>query len=309
MNANEKHAKSQELDSRLDGYARAVAPLLGIRYADNRIAYIFQLIDSLQRIEYVRVMAGRCHRLSPDRMNPQSMHFDPVQAAVLSRENDFEEACWLVFLAIHCGKHLHEKWLLSRELYGCLGPQKWTWVAVSADPVAYRSWLRTNRNLLSGKFGNHRKYESLNDGNNGTGQVITSYVEWVKSFGSHAAMFAWASAESNGDSRIAFHLLYDGMRQVRRFGRIGRFDYLTMIAKIGLAEIEADSAYLVQATRGPLSGARLLFDGHVNSTSSAKSLDTRLIELDGYLGVGMQALEDSLCNWQKSPNRYHPFRG
>jgi hypothetical protein len=121
-------------------------------------------------------------------------------------------------------------------------------------------------------------------------------------------MFAQASAASQGDRRLAFHHLYEGMRQVMRFGRTGRFDYLTMLAKVGLADIEADSTYLVEAT-GPLRGARLFFDGQIDSPSSATTLETRIAALDDYLGVGKQALEDSMCNWQKSPNVYVGFRG
>jgi hypothetical protein len=34
-----------------------------------------------------------------------------------------------------------------------------------------------------------------------------------------------------------------------------------------------------------------------------------LIELDADLKVGMQVLEDALCNWQKSPAHFERFRG
>jgi hypothetical protein len=31
--------------------------------------------------------------------------------------------------------------------------------------------------------------------------------------------------------------------------------------------------------------------------------------LEADLGVGMQAMEDALCNWQKSPRRFVHFKG
>lgn len=105
-----------------------------------------------------------------------------------------------------------------------------------------------------------------------------------------------------------FDWLYRSMNQVQRFGRLGIFDYLTMLGKLGVAPIEPPSAYLSGAT-GPLKGARLLFANDPKGRLSAKTLDGYLKELDGQLGVGMQALEDSLCNWQKSPNKFTPFRG
>jgi hypothetical protein len=82
-----------------------------------------------------------------------------------------------------------------------------------------------------------------------------------------------------------------------------------MVGKIGLLDIEPPSAYLVHGT-GPVRGARLLFCGAVDNESLSKSkLDQLSVELDKSLGVGMQVIEDSLCNWQKSPAKYVQFRG
>lgn len=308
MKAHEKNTKAESLAHQLEEFDKTIAPLVGVRPFENQLAFVWQLIDSLQRIDYVKTVVRRRARLSPDRANPASPLFDPVQAAILLREQDFEEACWLVFISTHCGRNLRKAWMLSGELYGGLGQHTWTWTEVANDPAAIQDWLRMHHHQFNGTFGNHRKYESLKDGSAGTGQVIASYVEWVSSFGSHAKMFAHASAAAQGDRRQAFHQLYQSMRQVHRFGRTGCFDYLTMIAKVGLANIDAYSTYLNEAT-GPLRGARLFFDGQIDSASSARTLEGRVAELDAHLGVGMQALEDSMCNWQKSPNRYVPFRG
>ena len=92
------------------------------------------------------------------------------------------------------------------------------------------------------------------------------------------------------------------------FGRLGKFDFLTMLGKLGVAPIEPGSAYLVGAT-GPLQGARLLFANDPKAKVGPRELDARLTKLDSYLSVGMQVLEDSLCNWQKSPRRFVSFRG
>jgi hypothetical protein len=91
---------------------------------------------------------------------------------------------------------------------------------------------------------------------------------------------------------------------VLRFGRLARFDYLAMLGKLGLAGIKPGSTYLNGAT-GPLRGARLLF----GVTANHSVLDGWLGELDEELQVGMQVMEDALCNWQKSPSVFEPFRG
>ena len=184
----------------------------------------------------------------------------------------------------------------------------WTWARVSAGPAAYGEWLEHNRDTFCGKFGNHRKYESLKPGPSGTATAVESYVIWVKGCGSHEQMIARALAQAKNDKREAFALLYYQMRAVMRFGRTGRFDYLTMLAKVGLASIDADSTYMNDAT-GPKKGARLLFDGQIDSKTGTSVLEARVAALEKHLGVGMQAMEDAVCNWQKSPNRYLPFRG
>ena len=91
---------------------------------------------------------------------------------------------------------------------------------------------------------------------------------------------------------------------VIRFGRLARFDYLAMLGKLGLAQIEPGSTYMDGST-GPRRGALSLY----GQGYKAADLDHWLIELDQVLGVGMQVLEDALCNWQKSPNVFKHFRG
>src|SRR5207237_4778041 len=102
--------------------------------------------------------------------------------------------------------------------------------------------------------------------------------------------------------------LYKSMKTVRRFGRLARFDYLAMIGKLGFAAIDPGSAYIGSAT-GPGDGARLLLAGSPDAKISSRELDDVLIRLDTYLNVGKQELEDAVCNWQKSPAVFKPFRG
>lgn len=98
------------------------------------------------------------------------------------------------------------------------------------------------------------------------------------------------------------------MNNVLRFGRTAKFDFLTMLAKLNIMDIEADSTYMAEAT-GPRRGANLLFGGSTSNIYSTTLLENWVSELDSYLNVGMQVMEDSLCNWQKSPERFIRFRG
>ncbi|MCH8829992.1 MAG: hypothetical protein IID45_10495 [Planctomycetes bacterium] len=45
----------------------------------------------------------------------------------------------------------------------------------------------------------------------------------------------------------------------------------------------------------------------MNASFSTSDLDAWIVELDDDIEVGMQVLEDALCNWQKSPGEFKPF--
>ena len=153
-----------------------------------------------------------------------------------------------------------------------------------------------------GGFGNHRKYQRLAN----TGGVVASYVGWVGPPRTHAEMMTAALHESAGDAARAFGHVYASM-DVSQFGRTARFDYLQTIVELDLAPLAVDSPHLDGAT-GPLAGARLLFE-RPGETLSAHDLEGAALDLDRHLEVGPDCLEDALCNWQKSPAQFRPFRG
>lgn len=284
-------------------------PLPGIAQQANRVALLEQILESVHRVEYVRTLCDL--DISGVRKDPNSPLFDPLKAAVLEkRAGNMEEAFWLVFLLVHFGKSLQGGWRYVRDVYGQLGGGCWDWASVSADPTAFRVWLRAHQDEIQGRkppcrFGNHRKYQSLDaDKKSGTGAAVESYVGWTGAARSQQAVMQKALQNSNGDSALAFDALYNSMSVVVSFGRMARFDYLTMVGKLALAPIEPGSAYIAHAT-GPLNGARLLF----GSGRKPSELDCLVTSLGGHLGMGMQVMEDAICNWAKNPNKFVPFRG
>lgn len=305
---------AQKLESTLIEFNRSIKALPGISPFENRLALIQQFIESIRRVRYVDVIRENVHSIL--RTEPTSNLFDPLKAAAVHRtQGNIEEACWLVFLVTHFGKHKFTGWRLVRDVYGAFGSMPpWSWGRVSADPEGLGHWLESNYQSLTGDgiprhFGNHRKYETLRPSSgSGTGAVVASYAQWILRYGSHQQLFQYAANATQQNPRMTFRWLYDSM-DVLRFGRTAKFDYLTMLAKLQLAPIEADSAYLVGAT-GPLRGARLLFGGSVVSSQfTVNELDNWLVHLAEMLEIGMQEMEDALCNWQKAPNRFVRFRG
>jgi len=276
--------------------------LPGIADAAARETFIEQILESIRRASYPSTIAAR--PISERRTDPNDQLFDPIRAAILlKRSGAVEEAFWMVFLFVHFGKHPKSGWHYARQVCGRLGGRgKWDWASVSSDPAAFRIWFDANLGSFGDHephgFGNHRKYESLSE----TGAVVESYVRWVAPPRSHQELMNEALHSSGGDGRIAFDRIYRS-KTVASFGRTARFDYLTMVSKLALSPIEPGSTYMSGAT-GPLKGARLL----LGSNDRPVNLDKALVELDSELKVGMQVLEDALCNWQKSPSVFKPFR-
>ena len=300
------------LTRELEVHGKRVKELHGIRDSVSRSTFVEQLVESIRRIRYVRLMTTLDLSLSCS--DPRERSFDPLKAAVLAkRAGATDEAFWLVFLFVHFGKHQHAGWSYAREVYGRLGqPIPWDWPRTSSGPAAFRDWLDAHQGQLRrirGGFGNHRKYESLDArSSGGTGAVVESYVRWVNPPNTHGHLIDAAIHRAHGDPKKAFDLLYKSLNVVTRFGRTARFDYLCMLWKLGLAPIEPGSTYMCGAT-GPLNGARLLFTGDKATPIRPSTLDAWLIALDADLQIGMQALEDALCNWQKNPRTFVPFRG
>jgi hypothetical protein len=300
-----RSTKIHELDQALRDFSRNHLMLAGIVKQADRDALVLQMIASLRRLDYTQAIRSR--DISASRADPASNLFDPERgAALLARTGQVDEAIWLTFLATHFGQHGRHKWRMLRDVYSGLGSGRWTWARVSANPQHFRVWLQQNVQNIRGAFGNHRKYETLNPAsNNGTATVIESVIQCFAP--SPSRWFAALVRSVGNDPHQLFDESYNRLT-IARFGRLAKFDFLALLGRLDLAPISPGSAYLTGAT-GPLQGARLLIDGNASSATRAADLDEILRQLDQRLNVGMQVIEDSICNWQKSPHRFVHFRG
>jgi hypothetical protein len=308
-------ARAAKLRVALKAYRRNSCALPGLAPNGHVECLVTQLVDSLRRIEFAFHVRDTIH--DTKRAIPGSGLYDPLRAAALhSRAGNIDEAFWLVFVATHFGKHATDGWRLAEAVYGKLGQGGlWDWQSTHGNLKGFRGWVAKNQSVLKGadgvsrRFSNHRKYESLlASSKKGLPAVVESYVNWITAAGGHQQMIRQIHKKVGQEPREVFHAMYRDMEAVARFGRLGKFDYLTMLGKLGIAPIEPGSAYLREAT-GPMAGARLLFLGNTGVKSSDKAIDSWLLQLDDALGVGMQALEDALCNWQKSPAKHIHFKG
>ena len=305
-------ARYNEIEKELLEFSKNTLPLPGILNSIQRNIFIRQIIDSMRRVEYVYSICQR--NININRCNPTTALFDPIKAAVYHhRQGNIDEAFWLIFLSINYGKHLKHGWRMVREVYGELDSGDiWTWERVSSNPNDFTDWVTANYKNIISAFGNHRKYESLRpDVIKSPAKVVSTYVDWVGENHLHSDMIIRFQEECNSDARLMFSKMYQSLNSVVSFGRTSKFDYLTMIAKLGLINIIPDSTYMQGAT-GPYSGANLLFTGRRDTNRKKAELERELIRLEDKLplgNMGMQVLEDALCNWQKAPRTYKLFRG
>jgi Alpha-glutamyl/putrescinyl thymine pyrophosphorylase clade 3 len=279
--------------------------LRGIADKCAREALAMQMIASLRRLEYTAILKMR--DVHPYRADPESPLFDPERAAIFhARTGNVDEAIWLIFLSIHFGKHKRHGWRMLRDVYSGLGSGLWTWQRVSTELGTFQPWLEKNRNGIGGAFGNHRKYETLNpDSKSSTAYVIESFVNLTSP--SPSGYFGAVARAVGNDPMKIFDAAYKTL-PIKRFGRLAKFDLLCLLGRLDLAPLEPGSAYLRGAT-GPLEGACLLVDGDRSCSTKIDDLEGILGRLDSVLAVGMQVMEDSLCNWQKSPRKFIHFRG
>jgi hypothetical protein len=303
----EDRQRCAQLQEGLAAFSRHT-PLPGVAEASARASLARQMIDSLHRVEFVRRLGERPQ--DPRRMDPGSELFDPVRAAFLhNHAGNKDEAAWLIFLSTHFGFHRRTKWQLTRQVYGALGQGPlWSWVRTSADLGAFAQWFEANAGQLAGQpFGNHRKFESLRPGaRNNLVDTVASYINWV---GANRGFTLLVGDIDNppSDPETRFDRLYRASPIVQ-FARTANFDFFTMIGKLGIADIEPPLPYLSGAT-GPIRGAKLLVTNNPEAKVATRELSNLVVTLGKSLGAGMQVMEDSLCNWQKSQFQYVPFRG
>lgn len=305
---------ASEIADRLKLFSSTVHNLPGAPDDARRSSLALQIVESIRRERYMEIIRNR--EWTAQFANPDGRHFDPLKGALYHYNNgNIDEAFWLVFLSVHFGRHASDGWRLAQDIYRGDGTRsRWTWAAVANNPASFRKWLESSLKALKSdgvkrRFGNHRKYETLRTSSaRGTAHVFESYVRLIGANRGHELFFKQLSKNLQLSETEFFDVLYRSLDAVVSFGRTAKFDFLGMLNKIGFLPVVPGIPYLEGAT-GPLKGARLLFASSASSKMTARTLTQYVVELGRFLNVNMRVMEDALCNWQKSPADFLPFRG
>lgn len=259
--------------------------------------FLEEVQDSVRKQDLIR---HRRFRGSPNISDPA---FHPYAAIVELARTNVEEALWLTFLVTLCGpRGKRDRWESVKGLYGAFGMGiPWSWSTIRANPGALRRWLRDHRSDVRRlRFGNHRKYETHDpEKRNSTADVVESYVQWVEKEGQGRQAAIFEEATRGRSPEAAFDELYRQIR-VTRFGRTARFDWLCLVGALRIYALEPGQCYLRGAS-GPLAGARKMFRHR-----PTRELEMEAVSLARALVVPIEAIEDSLCNWQKRPGSSPP---
>ncbi len=260
-----RQPRRQAITNSLKNISHDEPPLLGLSGAAERNALSMQIVASLRREDYFRLIQER-GKISSKRADPADPAFEAELGVVyFLQTNQIDEAAWLIFLMVYLAKP-EAGWHRLQAIYGKLGAGLWNWAAVSADPASFDSWLAANWAKIPGKFGNHRKYQSLDPAANySMGPAVIHYVSWIQQSGGHKKHFANTVRSAGNDPHTIFDAFFNAL-PLKGFGRLGRFDWVAMLARYKMIPAEAGKAYFEGAT-GPAAGARPPISGKLKSES------------------------------------------
>lgn len=220
---------------------------------------------------------------------PSALGWNAHSAIVAQKQGgDLEEATWLAFLTVAIGgRGGQDPWRAVRFTYSGFGlhPLRWSAVRDDQQPII-ESITRSNWTRAELMFGNHRKFESPE-------RLVKTLVTYAEAVREHGSQRAWLAESHLGDPARFSRLMAD-LGAVSRFGRLARYDFLTLLWSLDLFDLVPDGVHLDGAT-GPLRGARRVF----GSSLAIGELERETVELASELRVTYPALEDALCNWQK----------
>lgn len=261
----------------------------GLRNQENRKSF-FDILGNAQ----AKVLALRRGKHDGS-IDPTEPLFNPLKLIVhLKGMGRMDEAVWLAFLVVHFGPLKGtDKWESIRNFYSKFGKGQLRWKGVFRNPKSIKDWLlRCRVQWQELQFGNHRKYETKKlASSKGTPAVIKDFCEWAGTSPNQRICTVL-----KGTPEASFANIY-GSLQIRRFGRTAKFDFLCLLGNLGIYSLSPGHCYL-KGSIGPRAGAIMVCTGR-RGGKLTEYIEQRIIDLQMLLQCQVEALEDTLCIWQK----------
>ena len=187
-------------------------------------------------IRQLRSSSRKRRNLSESRRSKDGMPPDDILRLTLEAKElgQRDEAFWRAFLAAHFGQSPQEKWgsglpdSASRLLNAFGSSPVWTWETVkSLDHRLSRNGSTTMPTILE-RF----RLATTGSTNQKTRSNLWDVLSPFVKIESAAAFFDLPL--NDGDP---FDVLYHRLRKLHQFGRTGSFDFLTLLADLGLIDV------------------------------------------------------------------------
>ncbi|MCB9231507.1 MAG: hypothetical protein H6581_07585 [Bacteroidia bacterium] len=281
-------------------WINAIRDLLGAKFSEEMIDSLsHQTIDSIRRVEIFRTYSRRA--TNGEKLGLPYFHTSNPYTLAQRLSLSTDTRIWFVYLATYFGKSNLSKWRLFNQATFREDNTLITVEGILKDREEYFDFLKGRNLFQNANYSNHRKYTKKSlEGNKG---ILFSFDFFLKNL----ALFR-APVNQN------FHKVYLNALKVPNFGRMAAFDFTCNLCKCRLYVDEPVSMYQAHST-GPLSALKdMLFYAGVTSPekSLAISLGDELLDwfsANSNIYMLAQVLEDSICNWQKSPIRHIRYFG
>lgn len=258
-----------------------------------------QTLDSIKRIQIYESYRERAQNADNDSLSYYHTYipFILTQRKTISLENKI----WFLYLATYFGKSRKSKWDLFRRASFDSNNELLSVEGILSNRKNYFDYLKSIDFFKDADFSNHRKFIAKRlEGNKGFINSSNYVLDNLSKF-----LFT---------SFVSFDEVYCRSHKIPNFGRMAAFDFTSSLCKCELKVKEPESMYLKNST-GPLVGLGyfLKMANGKNITKANKvKFGNELLEWflkNSDIFMVAQVLEDSICNWQKSPKSYMRYFG
>ena len=191
----------------------------------------------------------------------------PGLYAEVAAAGDAEEGLWLAFLI------------------ACLSPQEGDEDPFAAISAARVPWASGELPALDpAGFGARPAFRDADAGE----RMLVAYRAWAAKGGSQHAILA---GEASWDASRRFDRAYERLA-LPGFGRVARYEFVTLIGALGLIDAAPQSLLLADAAAAPTMAAKRIF-----GIGDPLLIGRRAGELAAEAGIGLSAFDLALQNW------------
>ncbi len=281
-------------------WREAISDILDTTLDDNIIHVLsMQMIDSIRRISIYRAYYNQADKAESSEL-PYHHTSNPFK--LCQRESlTLDSKIWYIYIATYFGKSNKSGWNLFKKASFYEDGNLIDLDSIINNREEYFDYLRSLDFFEKSNYSNHRKFTK-------------KALDGDKGFLNSANYFLDNLSEFSSEEVIEFDTVYKKALLIPNFGRMAAFDFTSSLCKCNLNVAPPISMYH-KASTGPLKALKelLIQSGTDNPTKKAQIrfgdnlLDWFVDNSD--IEIVAQVLEDTICNWQKSPHIYRRYFG